>query len=60
MCNISMFLSKVRYVSFTYTYAFSIVKMLVFVIENVYGISVETDIGHFEMCFILWSKEIGL
>ena len=61
MCDIYMFLSKVRYISFTYTYAFSIVKMLGFFdIENVYGISVQTDIGHFEMCFILWSKETGL
>ena len=30
MCDISMFLGKVWYISFTYTYAFSIVKMLVF------------------------------
>ena len=35
-------------------------KCWFFDIENVYGISVQTDIGHFEMCFILWSKGTGL
>ena len=57
-----MYLSKVPiYIYHLHTHVhFKSTKCWFFYIETIYGISVQTDIGHFEIYYILLSKETEL